>query len=1021
MVDFLIKRPIAVTMTLIAVLVLGILAINLLPVSLMPEVKIPQITVQVTAENLSARELDATVVKPLRNQLTQLSHLSDIRTETRDGRGNIFMEFEHGSDIDFIFIEVNEKIDRTDLPRNIDRPRTIKANATDIPAFYINLTLKESTGNTASDIREFMELSKFCLAVLSKRIEQIPEVAMVDISGQTLSELLVIPDLLKLDALGLKPSDLEEAINKNNIQLGNLTIRDGEYQYNIRFSSTLANKQDIENVYCKINNRLYQLKELATVKEVPQKQTGSVRSDGKPALTLAIIKQADARMADLKKEITRLTEVFRQDYPHLDFTMTRDQTALLDYSIDNLTQNLLVGIFLACFIIFFFMQDFRSPVLITITIPIALIITMLFMFAAGISINIISLSGIVLGVGMMVDNSIIVIDNITQRWDKGEPLQTAVVRGTNEVFTPMLSSVLTTCAVFVPLIFMSGISGALFYDQAMAVTIGLLSSLLVSILIIPVYYYLLYRKNSTRKQNLFLARMQFINYDAMYEKGLKWVFRHQFATWAIVLGMIAGSCLIYGVIEKRKLPPITQNDLLLNIEWNQKINAAENERRSGELIGHLQDLLAQNTVMAGSQKFLLSHTKENSITEAIIYLKAIHTDSVEALSNRIDRFMRERYPHAVYYTESSGNIFDMIFAEKEAALIARIRSTNGKAPNPDKLNQFLSTIKKQLPDLYIEPVAWQEVIQLRTSPELMTLYNVDYNTLFYKLKSAFNENRIFNLNEGEYSIPVILGDETHTLQSILQKNQVRNKDKVDIPLNTLVRESRINDLKNIISGPEGEFYPLNLNVPDGEIHQVIQKISQIAADSKDFEVSFSGSYFSNRALIKELSIILLVSLLLLYFILAAQFESLIQPLIILSEIAIDLFGALFLLWLCGSSINIMSMIGIIVMCGIVINDSILKVDTINRLRGAGHHLKRAIMMAGNRRLKPIIMTSLTTILAIFPFLFTGNLGADLQFPLSLAIIGGMTIGTIVSIYFIPLAYYYIYRKTEKPEINPTKS
>lgn len=1012
MVEFLIKRPIAVTMSLIAILVLGVLAINMLPVSLMPEVKIPQVTVQVTAENLSARELDATVIKPLRNQLTQLSHLVDIRTETRDGSGNIFMEFEHGSDIDFIFIEVNEKIDRTNLPREIERPRTIKANATDIPAFYMNLTLKESSGNTAADIQKFVELSKFSLAVITKRIEQIPEVAMVDISGQTLSELVVIPNHSKLDALGIQSADLEEAIKNNNINLGNLTIRDGEYQYNIRFSSTLTNKQDIENVYCKINGRLYQLKELATVKEEPQKQTGLVRSDGKPAITMAIIKQADARMSGLKEEITRLTEVFRKDYPHIDFVMTRDQTALLDYSINNLTQNLLVGIFLACFIIFFFMQDFRSPLLITFTIPVALIVSMLFMFMAGISINIISLSGIVLGVGMMVDNSIIVIDNITQHWDKGERLPVAVVRGTNEVFTPMLSSVLTTCAVFIPLIFMSGISGALFYDQAMAVTIGLLASLAVAVLIIPVYYYLIYRKYTTRQQNKILFRFQLINYEAAYERGLKWVFRHQLLTWCIFIGMIISSVLIFSVIEKRKLPPITQNDLLLNIEWNQKINAAENNRRTNRIVGELKDLLTQATVMAGTQKFLLSHTKENSITEAIIYLKAVHPDSVDGMLNRIDGFMHKNYPTAVYSTESSGNIFDMIFAEKEPALVARIRSVDGKSPDPDKLNKLLTTIKKQIPDLYVEPVAWQEVIQLRTSPELMALYGIDYATLFYKLKSTFNENRIFNLNEGEYSIPIILGDEERTLQHILQNNEVRNKEGVSIPLNTLVRESRVNDLKNIISGPEGEFYPLNLEVKDSDIGSITRQISDIVSTNKNFEVSYSGNYYSNRALIRELSVILIVSLLLLYFILAAQFESLIQPMVILSEIAVDLFGALFLLWICGSSINIMSMIGIIVMCGIVINDSILKVDTINQLRKSGYRLKRAIMMAGNRRLKPIIMTSLTTILAIAPFLFTGNLGADLQFPLSLAIIGGMTVGTIVSVYFIPLAYYYIYRNKQ---------
>ncbi|MCC8172985.1 MAG: efflux RND transporter permease subunit, partial [Odoribacter sp.] len=533
MIEFLIKRPIAVTMSLIAVLVLGILAINLLPVSLMPEVKIPQVTVQVTAENLSARELESTVIRSLRLQFTQLNHLKDIRTETRDGSSNIFMEFEHGSDIDFIFIEVNEKIDRAGIPRDIERPRAIKANATDIPAFYMNLTLKDNSGTSAQQMQKFVELSKFSLSVISKRIEQIPQVAMVDISGYTLSEIIVIPDMAKLDAINIAPENLSGYITSKNLNLGNLVIRDGEYQYNIRFSNTLITKQDIENVYCKINNRIYQIKDLATVKEVPQKQVGLVRSDLKPALTMAIIKQGEARMADLRKEITKLNKEFEKDYPHIDFTLTRDQTALLDYSIDNLTQNLLLGIFLACIVIFFFMKDFRSPLLITLTIPIALIVTMLGLYIAGISINIISLSGLVLGIGMMVDNSIIVIDNITQRWQSGESLSQATIKGTNEVFTPMLSSVLTTCSVFIPLIFMSGISGSLFYDQAMAVTIGLLSSLLVSVIVIPVYYYLLYKNKNRNRQNQFLAKLNFINYEAIYEKGLKWVFRHQALVWTL--------------------------------------------------------------------------------------------------------------------------------------------------------------------------------------------------------------------------------------------------------------------------------------------------------------------------------------------------------------------------------------------------------------------------------------------------------------------------------------------------------
>ncbi len=219
-----------------------------------------------------------------------------------------------------------------------------------------------------------------------------------------------------------------------------------------------------------------------------------------------------------------------------------------------------------------------------------------------------------------------------------------------------------------------------------------------------------------------------------------------------------------------------------------------------------------------------------------------------------------------------------------------------------------------------------------------------------------------------------------------------------------MKESRIRDLKTITSGKDVDFYPLNLTVPDKEVRGLMETIENLADQDDEFDVSFSGSYFSNREMIRELIVILTVAVLLLFFILAAQFESLIQPIIILSEIVVDIFGAMVVLWIFGSGLNLMSMIGLVVMSGIIINDSILKVDTINRLRKDGYSLLRAIMMGGARRLKPIIMTSLTTILAIAPFLVRGDMGSDLQYPLSLALIGGMVIGTIVSIFFIPVFY-----------------
>lgn len=995
MVKHLIKRPIAVTMSLIAVVVLGFVASSMLPVGLMPTVDIPEITVKINAANLSARELSTSVVQPLRSQLMQTARLRTIQTQAKDGGVNISMKFEYGADIDYLFIDVNERIDKAmnSLPKDIDRPSVVKASATDIPSFYMNLSSKNSD--------DILELSTFARTVIAKRLEQLPQIAFVDISGELFAELIIEP---KEDFLQIEPSVIERAINASNINLGNLTVRDGQYQYNIRFSTKIVDKSDIERVVVNLDGRLFRVADIANVTVVSQRVTGFIQADGRPTVSMAVIKQSDAKMGDLQSEISKLVSLFEKDYPEVEFVITRDQTQLLDYSIGNLEQNLIFGALLAAFVLFLFMRDLRTPLLVTITIPLSMVVSLLFFFVVGISINIISLSGLLLGLGMMVDNSIIVIDNISQRWERGENVAQAVARGTEEVFAPMLSSVLTTCSIFVPLIFLSGIAGAMFYDQAMAVTIGLVSSLIVAMTVIPVYYYLFYKKSQTRKENKYLSRLNF-NYEGAYERGLKWVFRHQAFTWIVILLMVVGSVFTYMQLDKRTIPPMDRDDILLAINWNDRITAEENGKRTSQLIASL-DSVDHYTAMVGQQHFMLPHTPELAKNEALIYVKS---NSIENVMDRARQFVSDRYPDATFATREAGNLFDMIFAESEPILLARLRPTSGRSPEPDKLNEIQKAISEKLPSISIEPVEWQEHVTFYVKPELLALYKVDYNQLYYVLRSALNENLLFEINEGQFRLPVKMGQAEQKIREILDAKSVQNADMVDIPLRLLLVESPERDLRSIISGAEGDFYPLPLNISQRDVPSTMRAIRDVVEKNSDFEVSFTGSYFTSRETTNQLIIVLCVSLLLLYFILAAQFESLVQPLIIMSEIVVDIFGALFLLWVCGSSINIMSMIGLVVMCGIVINDSILKVDTINRLRRDGYSTLRAVMMGGRRRLKPIIMTSLTTILAIVPFLFAGGMGNDLQRPLSLALIGGMVVGTIVSVFFIPLAYYYVYK------------
>ncbi len=1019
MIRKLIERPIAVTMCIIAILVLGGVAIGMLPVSLMPNVDIPQITVQVTMKGASAREIDQSVMKPLRSQLIQISGLKEITCEANNGSGIVFMQFEHNSNIDFNFIEVNEKIDRalSSLPKELERPKVIKASATDIPVFFIDVTSAEN-----DSAEKFVELSRFAKEVIAKRVEQIPQVAMVDISGVLNSRMLVEPNAAKMRSLGISTAQLEEAIEKNNITLGNLSIKDGYYLWNIRFNSEVKSREDIENINLKINDRLYLFKDLATVTQEPAQAAGLVRSNGKRAVTLAVIKQSEAKMSELREELGNLMEAFHKEYSGVEFTVTRNQTELLDYSIDNLKGNIVVGAILAVLVIFLFLKDFRSPLLICMTIPLSLVVALLALYLIGISINIISLSGLILGIGMMVDNSIIVIDNITQYRERGLSLKDAVVKGTGEVFTPMLSSVLTTCSVFVPLIFLSGMAGALFYDQAMAVAVGLFASLFVAVLAIPVYYTLLYEKISVGFQNRFLKRIN-INYDGAYEKGLVWVFRHQKLCWILFLAFIPLTVLLYFVIDKSKLPPLTHSEIVLTVDWNMPVTLQESDSRIDALVADYNEQILEYNAMVGSQDFMLSHTGNVGASQAMVYIKAVSPDALPAIEKGLAQRIQQEYPHATYGFEQAANIFNLIFSENEPELVAMIRNKNGDIPQPDELNRLLGKIKVQMPQLYIEPVLWQEQILFVTDQERMALYNISYGQIYETLSRATEENVLFSIKSGSFSVPIVFGDSQGAGGSTgygkaagggsaagnLLALRVKNSEGVEVPLSTVVTEKRIRDLKSIVSGKDGNYYPLNIFAHDSQIPQIMKTIDKTAMEN-DYVVSYKGAYFSNRVMINELVIVLIVSLLLLYFILAAQFESVVQPLIILSEILVDLFGALLLLWVCGSGINLMSLIGIVVMCGIIINDSILKVDTINRLRKEGYNLLRAVVMAGDRRLKPILMTSLTTILSIAPFLVRGDMGSDLQYPLSLALIGGMVLGTIVSVFFIPILYYEIYRK-----------
>jgi hypothetical protein len=621
---------------------------------------------------------------------------------------------------------------------------------------------------------------------------------------------------------------------------------------------------------------------------------------------------------------------------------------------------------------------------------------------------------------MMIDSSIIVTENISQYRERGYSLRRACVTGTSEVITPMLSSSLTTIAVFVPLIFMSGIAGALFYDQAFSVTVGLMVSYFTGIMLLPVLYMLVYR-TGLRSRSWF-SRIRISNplkehtLDRFYDAGVDWVFAHKTVSVAFCILSVPLCVFLFYFIGKERMPDIDQNELIARVEWNENIHVDENRRRVDALFSDFEQQTIEQTAAVGQQDYLLNRERALSSSEAELYFKTGSPREIEALQQKVNQRLKAEYPLAVVSFSPPETVFEKLFVTGEADIVAELYARNKeKAPVAEELRELENHIAR-LTGTAPTGIAFENQLNISVQNEKLLLYNVSYDDLYRVLKTAFKENSVAMLHSYQQYLPISIAGEERTVNDVLRQTLIPTradgKGTVEyIPLRDLVKVTPAEDLKTITAGRNGEYIPFCFYETD-DAELLMAKVRRIIEETGDWETAFSGSFFSNREMLDELVVILFISILLMYFILAAQFESFVQPLIVLLEIPIDVAFALLLLWMCGYTLNLMSAIGLIVTCGIIINDSILKLDAINELRKTGMPLLEAIHEAGRRRLRPIIMTSLTTIFAMVPLLFSFDMGSELQKPLSIAMIGAMFVGTLVSLFIIPLIYWFIYRNKE---------
>lgn len=1013
---YIIHRPIAVTMIVTAIIVLGLFSILKVPISLLPDSDVPHIVIQIHQKGMPAQQIEKSILSPLRAQLTQISGLVDMQSEARMDAASIDLFFSHKNNIDLSLIEVNEKIDMamSQLPSKTERPKAMKISVADIPAFFIQLSLK----NPDATVSNFAQLSSFAENVIRKRLEQLPQTAMIDISGTTRQEIVITPDYEKLYSLGITTAHIEQALNDNSITLTALTIANGRNRYNIHFDSQLLTEEDLRNILIKHEGRILKLEELCSVTQNETIRYGWVRHNGSDAVIMAVIKQSNARMNELEVAVKEIVSQLEQDYPDIVFSISRDQTHLLSFVFNNLKENLIAGCLLTCLVLMLFMRHKRLALVVAMTIPLTLVTTLLLFYVIGISLNIISISGLILGVGMIVDNTVIVIDNIGLKRRTGKSMADAVCLGASEVFTPMLSSVLTSCSVFIPLVLISGIAGKLFFDMAMGISASLLVSLVVAEIVVPTVYFRIIDNNKEAKKRIkdggHRAAIGYRTYN-LYNRCFCTIMRHQsfvVTTLALSLPLLV---ILFVVIEKTPVPSLSHTDAQMTINWNEGLTEQESDRRISHIVGETEKHIKASTTITGVQQFMLPHTDNITADEAIAYIECDNADALKKAKQHLQELCRKNYSKASVNFAPISTPFDMILNTKEPVLQIRFRRVDGERISVDKATELTQILQKKFPDTYIPNVETTENLLYATDAGKMSAYSMTYASVLKKLQETTGKNRHGEISHGEQTVPVIIGTDNATLSQLMSVT-IRNQDNTEIPLTYLLNDTLIYDYKRLCSSVQGPFFPINISTTTNQAEQIMQYVDNVLVNDRMLTAEYCGCYFTGKELVNELIVVLIVALTLLYLILAAQFESLVQPFIILSEMTINIAIVLAVLLVSGLSLNMMSMIGLIIMSGIVINDSILKIDTINRKRKEGMSLLHAIVSGSHERLRPIIMTSATTIFGVMPFLTQGDIGSELQFPLSVTIIVGMAVGTAVSVFFVPTLYYIIYNR-RKPSLG----
>ena len=1058
-----IRRPVTVAMFTLAALVFGLVLLNRLGFNLLPELSYPTLTVRTDFEGAAPAEVENLISRPLESVLGTIKGLRQIRSISKAGQSDVYLEFYWGTNIDVASLDVREKLEQVQLPIEVTAPSLLRFNPNNDP--IIRMSLSKQLSDSEDPVAELSKLRRYADLQLSRRMETIEGVAASKAAGGLEDEIQILLTQSHLAQLNISVAEIAAKLKTQNINMSGGQIRNGQQQLLVRTFNEYRSIEDFANtIILSKNQKIVRLKDIADVKATYKDPTAIIRHNGVQAVELAIYKEGDANTVKVAESVHTQLERIRESLPKdMKLTVLTDASEFIDNAISELIWSALIGGILAMIVIYLFLGQFAPTLIISLTIPFSIIITFNLMFAAKIDMNIMSLGGLALAVGMLVDNAIVVLENIARKKETGLSFAKAALEGASEVSGAITASTLTTIAVFLPLVFVEGIAGQLFKDQALTITFSLIVSLCVALTLIPTMAAIGARVAAevpvlqrTTKRTwirilllpfelivIILATLFTIGkgiwkvlslvlgtifgfakklFDTVYDPLanfylalLKSSLNAKALTLTIAVALLGGSFLLVKDIPKVVLPEMAQGEFTVRVQYSPGMAIELTDSKVISLSKALLKVTGVKEVfaVAGSGNKLTSNPEqegENQAEFSLLLDDGISRAQEEELLLQIRQLLTkeskgliadvERPQLFSFSTPLSIEVYgyDMELLRKAAK---QVEAALSSSPRYIDLH---TNMKKGYPEVQIT-FDQNKMAQLGLSIEQAN--NVVVNSI------RGNKATRYRLREQQIEVLVRLEESARDELDDVKNLIINPSSRHPVPLQAVAKIIETQGPSEIMRIDQRRVVLVEGQIAYGGVAEATAEAESLLRDIRlpfGTDKQFGGQGEEMDRSYNSLLMALALAVFLVYLVMASQFESLLHPFIILLSIPLAAIGAVIALILTSTEISVVVFLGLIMLAGIVVNNAIVLIDKINQLRVAGVEKTQAIIEAGKSRLRPILMTTLTTTLGMIPLAMGIGEGTEIRAPMEITVIGGILASSFLTLIVIPIMYQILDRK-----------